>query len=139
MYFKGTTVDKLKCKCGDNLSYTVGDTVQSGIYRWYVSSHCCSCGYAVEVDGTGIEDVPPDVQQAIIEKNGEWELLAKSQLSKIKYLMVKLYENNNIDFIAENTLRVYRGTKSQVLWIKKQLIEKGISELAFEIQVLPSK
>ena len=126
-------MEKLKCKCGGVLSYAVGDTIQSGVYHWYLSSHCCSCGCATEVDGNGIEDVPADVQQAIIEKYGEWEILAKGQFSKINYLMKKLFENYNIGVIVEDTLTVCKGTKSQTLWIKNQLIEKGISELALVV------
>lgn len=127
-------MDKINCECGNTLSYTVGDTVQSGVYRWYLSSHCNKCGSTTELDGCGIEDIPTVVQQTIIEKYGEWEVLAKSQISKINYLMKKLLEIYETDIVTKNTLTVYRGTKNQALWIKSQLIQKGISESAIEIK-----
>lgn len=126
--------DKLNCKCGGILSCTVGDTVQNGVYRWHLSSYCYQCGNATEVDGCGIEDIPGVVQQAIIEKCGEWEILAKDKIPSISYLLKRILRNFDSDVVVKNAPTVYRGTKNQVLWVKKQLLQKGISESAIEIK-----
>lgn len=128
----------LICKCGSILRYKVGDTIQNGAYRWHISTYCCNCGSATEIDGTGFEDIPTEVRQEIIGEYGEWEILAASQLSKINYLMKKLLVNCNITTKSGNPFMIYRGTKNQVFWVKGQLIEKGIPESALLVQPLSS-
>lgn len=127
-------MDNLLCDCGSNFRCKAGDTIQSGAYRWYVSSYCNCCGRAIEVDGIGVEDIPADVQQEIIKEYGEWEILAKNQFSKVNYLMKKLFECYASDPIGESTQIVYKGTRNQAVFIKNCLIERGISELNLEIR-----
>ena len=86
------------------------------------------------MDGTGVEDIPADVQQEIIKEYGMWEILAKNQISKINYLMKKLLESYTAESIEENACIVYKGTRNQAFFIKSCLIERGISELNLEIR-----
>lgn len=127
-------MDNLLCNCGSIFRCKVGDTIQSGIYRWYMSSYCNRCGNAIEMDGIGVEDIPADVQQEMIKEYGEWEVLAKNQFSKVNYLMKKLFECYASDPIGESTQIVYKGTRNQAVFIKNCLIERGISELNLEIR-----
>lgn len=117
-----------KCKCGKEISLDVGDYIQNEEYLWHISSHCKYCGDAFEIDGHGIFDIPDDAEQEIINKSGEWSIVAKGSLTKINFLLKRII---NIEYNIEDLQKekvIYTGTQNQVNWVKSRLIEKGISE-----------
>ena len=125
-----------KCRCGKEISINVGDHIQDGKYFWHVSSHCEYCGEASEVDGHGIFDIPYDIQQEIINRDGEWLIIARTSIAKLNFLLRKiLYNEYNIKNIHKENV-VYSGTQNQVNWVKDKLIAKGISEEEIEIKLL---
>ena len=60
-----------KCKCGNDLCIDVGDCIRDGEFEWFASMHCNKCGEAMEMDGRGIFDLPCEIQQEIINQDGE--------------------------------------------------------------------
>ena len=127
---------KTKCKCGKNISINVGDSIQDGAYLWYISYHCEYCGETVEMDGHGIFDIPYNVKQEILDRNGEWCIIARGFNAKIRFLLKNIiYDEYNIKNIHKENV-VYVGTQNQVKWVKYKLIEKGIDEREIEIKLL---
>lgn len=124
-----------KCKCGKEISINVGDYIQDGEYLWHISSHCEYCGETFEMDGHGIFDIPYDIREEIINRNGEWLIVASNSIAKIRFLLKKiLYDEYNIDNIQKENV-IYTGTQNQVKWVKDKLIEKGISEKEMEVKL----
>lgn len=124
-----------KCKCGKEISINVGDYIQDGEYLWHISSHCEYCGETFEMDGHGIFDIPYDIRKEIINRNGEWLIVASNSIAKIRFLLKKiLYDEYNIDNIQKENV-IYTGTQNQVKWVKDKLIEKGISEKEMEVKL----
>ena len=126
-----------KCECGSPIYINVGESIQDGIFRWYVSYHCNNCGKNIEMDGKGIESIPKDIQSLIIDENGLWELKSANNKAKTKYLIKKLLgDYGSLDFCKEDS---YCGTKNHVKWIKNKLIEKGIFENDIEIKKIKNE
>lgn len=121
-----------RCTCGGTCNLNVGDSIQSGVYRWYISYHCSKCNKNTEIDGCGIDTIPDDVQEMIIDQEGEWGLRSSVNKIKIKFLLKKLLEDYNKIILQEDFLRF--GTKNQLQWIKNKLVEKGIAENDMEIR-----
>lgn len=113
-----------KCGCGKTFYISAGEGIQDGIFRWYVSYHCINCGRNIEMDGTGIESIPKEVQSWIIEKEGLWELKSTKNEIKFQFLLRKLLGKGG----------TFRGTQNQVKWIKSKLMEKGVMEDELEME-----
>lgn len=123
-----------KCTCGSSMCINIGESIQGGIFRWYVSYHCNNCGKNIEMDGSGVESIPKDIQALIIEQKGRWGLKSLSSEIKIKYLLRKILENyGNLDLPKDI---LYCGTQNQVKWLKSKLIEKGVAEKDLQIKRL---
>lgn len=120
-----------KCTCGETCYFNVGDGIQNGVYRWYVSCHCNNCNENAEMDGCGIDTVPDDIHEMIIDAEGKWGLKSSANKTKIKYLLKKLLGNCNEIIFQENFF--YFGTQNQLQWVKNKLVEKGIAESDLEI------
>ena len=99
-----------------------GDSIQDGVYRWYATYHCSQCGLETEVDGTGI-DLPPEIQDFILEYEGEWKIeAAKGHAASVSYLLGKILKNYQLPGIAKasgNQGMAYYGTRNQAGWIKE--------------------
>lgn len=108
-----------------------GDSIQDGVYRWYATYHCSQCGLETEVDGTGI-DLPPEIQDFILEYEGEWKIeAAKGHAASVSYLLGKILKNYQLPGIAKasgNQGMAYYGTRNQARWIKEKMIQSGMSE-----------
>lgn len=122
-----------KCKCGNDLCIIVGDCIRDGEFEWFASMHCNNCGDAIEMDGRGIFDLPCDIKQEIINRDGEWGLYTKYSKSKIAFFLTKIvHEPINDSFVEDNV--VFTGTKLQVQWLLYKLLEKGIEKECLEIK-----
>ena len=77
------------------------------------------------MDGQGILDIPYDIKQEIINRDGEWSIVAKTSVAKINFLLKKkLYNEYNVKNFHEANV-AYSGTQNQVNWVKDKLIAKG--------------
>lgn len=114
-----------KCTCGNALHINAGDSIQSGVYRWYASYHCDKCGNDTEIDGFGIDSIPDDIKALIIKNEGEWGLKSLAGKAKVKYIMDKMSLCQNRELLEET---FYIGTQNQVQWVKNLLVAKGIAE-----------
>ena len=54
-----------KCTCGSSMCINIGESIQGGIFRWYVSYHCNNCGKNIEMDGSGVESIPKDMRSRV--------------------------------------------------------------------------
>ncbi len=72
---------------GGTCYLNVGYSIQNGVYRWYISCHCSKCSKNTEIDGCGIDTIPDDVQEMIIDQEGEWGLGSSVNKIKIKFLL----------------------------------------------------
>ena len=125
-----------KCKCGKTRNVNVGDCIRDGKYSWYMSSHCEYCGETFEMDGYDIFDIPYDIEQEIIKRDGEWGIIAKGSVAKINFSLKKILNNEyHIENVHKGNV-IYTGTQEQVKWVKDRLIGKGISEKELEIKLL---
>ncbi len=122
-----------KCKCGNNLCIDVGDCIRDGEFEWFASMHCNKCGEAMEMDGRGIFDLPCEIQQEIINQDGEWGLYSQCSELKISFALKKIL-HEPINNIFEEKNLIFKGTRSQVQWLLFKLMEKGIKKEHLEIK-----
>ena len=99
-----------KCKCGNNLCIDVGDCIREGEFRWYASGHCNKCGDAMEMDGQGIFDLPYDIKQEIVNREGEWVLYTKCSKTTISFALKKIFKEPIHDIFMEKNI-IFIGTK----------------------------
>lgn len=114
-----------RCSCGGDFAIDVGDSLQKDVFRWYASFHCNKCGNSVEMDGSGIDSIPADIKEQIIQTEGIFGLRILDNKAKACYLMKKILMDYDVLAINENY--IYCGTHNQVRWVKGQLIAKGMS------------
>lgn len=115
-----------KCKCGGTFCIDAGDSIIDGRFRWYVSYHCHHCKTDIEMDGDGMDTIPDDIKELIVQRKGRWGLSCSSSDLKIKYLLKKILKNYDHLNLPKDIL--YYGTQNQVKWVKSKLMKKGISE-----------
>lgn len=114
-----------RCLCGGDFAIDVGDSLQKDVFRWYASFHCNKCGNSIEMDGSGIDSIPVDIKEQIIQKEGVFGLRILDNKAKANYLMKKILVDHDVSAI--NGDYIYCGTHNQVWWVKGQLIARGMS------------
>lgn len=124
------------CDCGNECRAEVGQSFISGKLTWYLSYKCMSCGKATEIDGSG--DIPVEVRQAILEKDGTWGLVIDNS-NNISSVLKTLRKELNLSLQEVTKLKklipgiVLKGTKIEMARLKEVLyinnVMTSVSEL----------
>lgn len=120
---------KLPCpRCGWSEALSIGQMNFRGKLRWFESANCEKCGLRSEADGVGFP--PSKIRESLIESDGEWCVIMKdvrSTASVVKVLQaaLSLEMKAAIALLRAETNMVFRGTKSESLWLVELLEAAG--------------
>lgn len=120
---------KLPCpRCGWSAALSIGQMNFRGKLRWLESTNCDKCGLRSEADGVGFP--PSNIRKLLIESDGEWYVImkdVKSTASVVKILQAALSLDMKaaISLLRTETNVVFRGTKSESLWLVELLEAAG--------------
>jgi hypothetical protein len=116
---------KLPCpRCGWSAALRIGQINFRGELRWFESTNCDKCGLRSEADGVGFP--PLNIRELLIDNDGEWCVImkdVKSTASAVKVLQAALSLDIKaaIALLRTETKAVFRGTKSECLWLVELL------------------
>ena len=108
---------------------------------WYESFRCSFCSSALEVDGLGLP--PESIRQFILKDEGKWQLVVDPVKLKNKVKLLKIIRQNlHLSMTEVLTLKktfpnLVSGTKTEMKWLQKHLLNKGIE--SFILPINPSQ
>lgn len=132
-------VVELPCpRCGCPQSLRIGQVTVRGKLRWFESINCRKCGVSSEADGVGFPS--PEIRELLIEKNGEWQVTLKNVRSiacvvKVLQAELSLDMRVTIDFLKKESREIFRGTKSEAMWLTGLLESSGEFPVVALLQV----
>lgn len=124
---------KLPCpRCGWSAALSIGQMNFRGKLRWFESANCDKCGLRSEADGVGFP--LSEIREVLIDSDGEWCVVmkdVKSTASVVKVLQAALSLDMKaaIALLRAETHMVFRGTKSESLWLAELLEAAGESPM----------
>ncbi len=113
--------------CKEEIVWNIG---QLSELKWYESTSCPLCGYAVEADAGGF--MPEDYRKLIIEEEGLWQVSVDSAGNKSIALAKMLRQILGLDLKEAMGISkkiptaIFTGTQSEMLWICDFVISAGL-------------
>jgi hypothetical protein len=117
-------------RCNREITANIGQSIIDSKLVWYLSYRCKSCNYAIELDDFGF--LPTEIRQKVIQKESEWKLKVDSVESKSKVKIIKILRRalnlsiKDTSKLAKNFPHMTRGTKVEMQWLQKLLVNENI-------------
>ena len=117
-------------RCGHPAALKIGQVNFRGQLRWFESVNCDKCGLRSEADGAGFPS--SKLHEMLIQSNGEWGVVMMEVRSTASVVTV-LRSALSLDIKAALALLkteskvIFRGTRSESLWLGQLLEEAGES------------
>ena len=117
-------------RCGNPAALKFGQTNFRGKLRWFESVNCDNCGLRSEADGTGFPS--EKLRSSLIEGDGEWSIVL-TEVNSTASVVAVLRSELSLDMKAALELLkteprlIFRGTRSESLWLGQLLEEAGES------------
>ena len=113
--------------CGATATVAFGQRLLGGELRWSGRETCSSCDAIVEFDDFG--DIPDELKPAILEDEGEWELVLSDGADRLAALKV-LRDRLGVSIgQAKEKLSALRDTRVTLEWIQDGFARVGVESV----------